>query len=145
VTKFKPRMTTSNRERLKYQKVLSKTCKLIAMHTDTLRKARGATETPDNQAVTWNGEMTFLTEDAGNVHAHPSYRLYEEGVRMAQRRPMHAIALWEKALVFAVSLSPSAGGVLKMKIYEAIVSVAVGVGKLQQAADLMEDHLDLIR
>jgi tetratricopeptide (TPR) repeat protein len=139
-------MSTSNRERLKYTKVLNETCKLINAHTDQLRAARGGTVGDQTMAAgTWNGQSTFLTEDVQNVHAHPSYRLYEEGIRIAGRRPHHAVALWEKALTFAQSLSQHAGAQLKLKIYEAIVSVSLQLKKYEQAADLMEAHLDLIR
>jgi len=88
---------------------------------------------------------SFITEV--NVDNHPSYRLYEEALRIKGRNPEQAIIMLEKALVFATNMNSAnpLSSEHKLNVYAELIRLCISVKKYSQAADLMEGQLELVR
>ena len=136
VQHFTPRMTTSNRDRLKIAKKMAESTKLLASMNLHFTRDSG-----EGGTVDYSKE---LSPDASYA-AHPSYKLYEEGMRLKKSRPDQAIIVWEKALALATSMPNNVSLHHRLHLYDSLVTLCLANKRLEHATDLMESHLEVIR
>ncbi|GMI08082.1 hypothetical protein TrVE_jg11742 [Triparma verrucosa] len=132
---FRPRMSMQSTERKRTARRMREAEAVILSQS-----AKMTLTNPVDQK-----DSTFLTnQDQSFVsYNHPSYRLFDEAMKIKPTNPERAIAMCEKALAFAQNMDN--GVEHKLTIYEELVTMCLMMKHWQHAGDLMEAHLELIR
>jgi len=157
---FQPRLTTNSLQRKKTEKKMTEKCDQIMQETRKEVMWRIASTTQNSQGtVDLANDPHFLTMVGGGdvedglanasgsptAPSHPSYKLFDEAIKIRRIRPEQSIALCEKALMFSQSMQHEAGYEHRLNIYEDAVGTCLYLKRYEHAADLMEGQLELIR
>ncbi|GMI13222.1 hypothetical protein TrLO_g11225 [Triparma laevis f. longispina] len=134
---FQPRMSMRSTERKRTARRMREAEALILSQSAKMTLTNPVDQKKDS---------TFLTnQDQSMVasYSHPSYRLFDEAMRVKPTNPERAIAMYEKALAFAQTMDN--GVEHRLTIYEELVTLCLMLKRWQHAGDLMEAQLELIR